>query len=834
MFESFRQDVSFGWRQLRQSPGFTLVAVLSLALGIGANTSMFQLVDAIRLRMLPVKDPGSLAVIDFQRGSMRSGWFSTRSARFTTAQWEEIQQRQKGFSSVMAWSATRFNLANGGETRPAEGLFVSGDFFKTLGVEPIMGRTITAADDTKACPSPGAVISHGFWQREFGGRPNVLNQTVSLNGRAFPVIGVTPPAFFGVEVGQRYDVAVPMCTDPQFSDDQKGRMSTRIAWWVAAMGRLKPGVTLEQASAQLKAVSPIITQESLPPQYKEAERKRYLTNKIEAQDGGTGVSGLRRQYESPLYILMATTGLVLLIACANLANLLLARASVREREIAVRLALGASRGRLVRQLLVESMLLAFGGAVLGLGLAEVLSRGLVAFISTSDNQLFLGLGMNWHVLGFGVALSFITCLLFGLVPAWRATAQAPALAIRSGGRGSTAGRERFSLRRTLVATQVALSVVLLVGAFVFVRSLRNLLTTDAGFQSEGIMTVNVDFSHAGYEKERRHALYLDLRDRLAAIPGVTSVAQVGFTPVSGSGWNNRIGPDGAPAAGSGKESNFNRVSPGYFHTMGTGLIGGREFTPSDNLTGPKVAIVNEKFAQKFLGTSSAVGRTFRMEAEAGEAETLYQIVGVVKNTKYYELREEFVPIAFLPMAQDADPGPGATYVVRVQGSPGQLMNSVKATIGEVSPTIGIEFRSFSAQLQESLLRERLMATLSGGFAFLAGLLATMGLYGVISYMVARRKNEIGVRIALGADRMRVITLVLREAVLLLAIGLGIGLLIAIWSGRAAATLLFGLKPYDPLSLIAAAAMLTVVALAASYGPARRAAAMEPTMALRDE
>ncbi|WP_321474212.1 ABC transporter permease [uncultured Paludibaculum sp.] len=834
MLEQLRQDITYGFRQLRKSPGFTFVAVASLALGIGANTAIFELVAAIRMQTLPVENPEQLVSVEFQKGSARSGWFSTRSARLTYAQWDHLRKNQQAFSSVLAWSAARFNLSDGGEARWAEGLYVSGDFFRTLGVNPLIGRTITSADDTDTCPNPGAVVSYAFWQRELGGDRSALGRSISLDGHTFPVIGITKPEFFGVEMGRRYDVAIPVCADRMMSDDGKGRIPIRHAWWLSMMGRLKPGWTVEKARAQMRALSPGLTEATMPPVYKAQQAKKYLANKMDAQEGGTGVSNLRRQYEQPLWLLMATTGLVLLIACANLANLLLARASVRERELAVRLALGASRGRLIRQLLAESLLLALMGATLGAGLAQLLSRGLIAFISTKREPLFLHLGLDWRVLGFTAALAVGTCLLFGLLPALRATSMAPSAAIRAGGRSMTSGPERFSLRRILVVTQVAFSLVLLTGALLFVRSLRNLMTTDSGFKPEGIMTVGLDFSRGQYPKERRPALSRELSDKLSALPGVQAAAQVMMTPISGSGWNNDIGPDGTQAAASGKQSFFNRVGPGYFHTMGTQLLAGREFDERDNLSGPKVAVVNEVFARKFFGKANVVGRTFRMEAPAGKPEDLVQIVGVVKNTKYYELREDFLPIGFFPMAQDDDPGSGLSMVLRVQGSPLDLMTAVKGAVAGINPTIGIEFRTFSAQLEESLLRDRLMATLSGAFALLAGLLAMLGLYGVIAYMVARRRNEIGLRIALGANRARVIRLVLAETGLLLVVGLGVGVLLAQWAARGASSMLYGLQPYDPVSTGISIGVLAIVGLCAGYGPARRAAGLEPMAALREE
>jgi len=831
---SFRQDFAYAFRQLRRSPGFAATAALSLALGIGANTAIFQLVDALRLRLLPVREPNQLAMINYEKGASRSGNFSSRSAYFTYAQYDAILHAQKAFSDVIAWSATTFNLSNGGEAHNAQGLYASGNFFTALGVEPLIGRTFTARDDTPACTAPGAVLSYSFWQQEFSGDPGVTGRTVSLEGRTFPVLGVTPPGFFGVEVGWRYDVAIPLCADRMMSDEGIGRIPVKTDWWLSLMGRLKPGWTIERANAHLHALSAGIMQTALPPSYRPDTAKGYLKNKLGAAPAGSGQSFLRLDYEQPLWILMATTGLVLLIACANLANLLLARAGIRQREFAVRLAIGASRWRLIRQLLAESLLLAAAGGVLGALLAQVVSRGLVSFLNTSDNPVFLQLAWNWRTLGFTIALALGTCILFGLTPALRATRIAPAAAMRSGGRSVTAGKERFSLRRGLVISQVALSMVLLVGALLFARSLSGLMTTELGFEPEGVMQLNLDYSRANYPKDRRLPLDREIGDRLATLPGVLSTAQLFFSPVSGSGWNDDIGPDGATAGGSGHNCNFNRISPGYFHTMGTRMVAGRDFDNHDTLSSPKVAIVNEAAARKFFHGANPVGHTFYLEAPAGKPEVLYQIVGLVRNTKYYEVREDFRPIAYLAMAQDDDPGSGASYVLRVRGSAGAVMKEAKAALADINSSMDFNFHSLSTQLDDSLLRERLVATLSGAFGFLAELLATLGLYGVISYMVGRRQSEIGVRMALGADRGSVVRLILREALALLAIGLVLGTAIALWAGRAAASLLYGLKPYDPVTLAAAALLLAAIALAASYFPARRAAALDPMLALRDE
>jgi len=826
------KDLRFGLRQLGLNPMFTAVAVLSLALGIGANTAIFQLIDAIRLRALPVGNPQELAYIDFMKDSKRSGWWSTRSAVFTSAQWDSLRAHQEAFSGMIAWSAKEFNLAQEGKARYTEGLFVNGDFFNVLRVPAAIGRTFTKEDDQPGCGSPGAVISYAFWRGEFSGDPALTSRTVRLDGRVFPVIGVTAPGFFGVEVGHRFDIAVPICSDPMFWEPGKGHLPSRTAWWLSLMGRLKPGWTIERANAQIRTISPAIMQDSLPSSYRADDAKKYLANKLTVTPGGRGVSGLRQEYEDPLWILLATTGLVLLIACANLANLLLARASVREREIAVRQAIGAARGRLVRQLLAESMLLALFGATFGAVLAGLLSRGLIAFLTTEGNRMFVGLGIDWRVLGFTAAMAILTCVLFGLAPALRATRVEPSSVMRASGRGLTAGREKFSLRRALVVAQVAMSLVLLAGALLFMRSLQKLLAVDPGFRPEGIVAVSVDYRTAHYPRERINEVRRQMLERLLVRTGAISGGQVAMTPVSGSGWDQNVWAEGS--SGPRIDGMFNRAGPGYFRTMGTSFVAGRDFDEHDNLAAPKVAIVNEEFARQIFHGENPVGRSFRREESADKPDSSFLIVGLVRNTKYYELREDFRPIAFVPADQDEDPGPGGTFVMRTQAPLGEFYHAAEEAIADIHPGLGIDFAVLTTQIKESLMRDRLMAALAGGFGLLAALLAVLGLYGVIAYMVARRRNEIGVRIALGASRGQVIGLVLKEAVLLLAIGLTVGAALAAWAGQAAASLVYGLKPQDPLTLGAAVALLAMVALFASYGPARRASRLQPMDALRDE
>jgi putative ABC transport system permease protein len=828
---SFWRDLRHAFRFLRLSPGFTLVAVLTHALGIGANTAIFQLIDSIRLRAIPVKSPQELGTIRIADRHWGSGQFSSQYSQLSFAMWEQIRTRQEGFAEIAVWSDQRFNLATGGEVRKAKGIRVSGDFFHVLGVEPILGRLLGPEDDQPGCGASAANISYAFWQRDFAGDPSVVGKRLTLDGNSFQVIGVTPPGFNGISIGDTYDVAVPICVEPILSP-RNNRLTLRHAWWLASIGRLKPGWSIARANAQMLAVTTAILQETIPPVYDAEGTKKYLEYKLGAFSASTGFSELRSDSETSLWLLLGITGLVLLIACANLANLMLARTSARERQITIRRALGATRWRMVRELLSESLLLAAAGSICGLFLAFAISRMLVAFISTQQNQIFLDLGMDWRVLAFTTALAALTTVSFGLAPALRATRAEPATLLQSGSRGTTGGRERFSLRRILIVSQVGLSVVLLMGALLFVRSLRNLTTLDVGFQQTGILITSVDFGRLHIPEERYTEYKSDLVKRVRAIPGVESVSHAMLVPFGGSTWNDNVINEGSDQDAGVAWENF--LGPGYFKTVGTPLLAGRDFDDRDTATSVKVVIVNQAFARKILKVADPLRKRFRIHEAPGKPRPLYEIVGVTADNKFQDMHEEFLPFMYFPSTQEDKPSPEDQILIRSSLPITSLIGSMKEAIADVNPGIDLEFLVFKTRIQNSLLQDQLMATLSGFFGFLAALLAAIGLYGVMSYMVIQRTKEIGIRMAIGANRADVLRMILREATLLTVTGLVIGAGLALGAAQAAKSLLYGLKPRDPLTLVLALVTLSAVAAVASFLPAYRASKLDPLTALRYE
>ncbi len=825
--ETCWQDLRFALRVLRKSPGFTTTAILTLALGIGANTAIFQLLDAVRLRSLPVPSPNELAQIEI-RGGTRGFGVSRTNADLTYPLFEQIRSHQEAFSSVFAWTSDNVPLGQGSQAKRARGLFVSGETFTALGVPPLKGRLLTTDDDHPGCGFPGAVISYAFWQSEFGGLDSAIGSKLLIDSHPVEVLGVTPPIFFGLEVGTNFDVAIPFCSIPAFHNSPV--LTRRELFWLTVMGRLKPGWNIDRAAAQLDAISPGLFETTVPYGYSAKSQDTYRAFRLAAYPGGSGVSGLREKYDASLWLLLGITGLVLLIACANLANLMLVRAGKREREVAVRLALGASRKRLILQLFTEGLVLAISGGVAGIFLASAFSKGILGLLSTERNLLELDVAPDWRVLAFTAAIAMMTCTIFGLVPALRSSRSEPSDALKSGSHGMTAGRDLFSFQRALVVLQIAVSLVLLAGAVLFVRSFRNLATLDPGFREKNILSgfVSLEPMHLA-KAEQYQPVADDLLEQIRSIPQVESAASSTHVPLDGSSWTL-----GVHIRDLDTSSKFTWVSPEYFQTMQIPLLSGRYFNDRDTQESPRVAIVNEAFVRKYLGAANPIGMTMRTVAEPNYPSEVYEIIGLVKGTKYATLREEIPPETFGVALQFPGSRAWMNVFVRTSSPPGPLISTLREKISQVNPEIRAGFSVFKKDIENTLIRERMMAALSGFFGALAALLTTIGLYGVISYIVSARRNEIGIRVALGASRGNVVSIILRQTVVLLMLGVTMGIAFGLAATRTATSLLFGLRANDPLAFAGASMLLIAVALVASFVPARRASRVDPMVALRYE
>ncbi|HEY8550370.1 MAG TPA: ABC transporter permease [Vicinamibacterales bacterium] len=814
------QDLRYGARLLLANRSFTLIAVLSLALGIGANTAIFSIIDSLMLRSLPVHQPERLAVL------ARGSW--------THPIWVELRDRQTTlFESAATWSDDRFDLSPGGTASYVEGIWTSANFFDVIGVRPILGRTFTPADDTRGGgpDGPVAIISHAFWQRHFAGAADVIGRTLTLNRVPFTVVGVTPPGFSGLTVGRAFDVAVPLGAEPVV----RGRDSLldgHSTWWLEIVVRLKPGQTIEQATAALRAVQPAVRQATMPPDWPPQMQERYLDGAFTLEQAANGRSELRLRYQRPLFALLVVVALVLLIACADIANLLLAQGNARRHEFGMRLALGASRWRLARQLLAESLLLAAIGTLLGLGFAYWGSHLIVSQISTPDEPVFLDLGVSARTLLFTAAVTIATALLFGIVPAFRAGRAEPAEATRDQAR--TIAGARGSHGGPLVVVQVALCLVLVVAAGLFLRTFTALASRDLGLDRDPLLVVNVDAQRLQLETPARRALFERALEAAARTPGVQHAAMSVLTPVSGMGWNGGFEfPDGPELPERERIAFINAVTPGWFATYGTAFRAGRDFDHRDREGAPPVAIVNETFVNKFMKGKAPLGRTFVYPRR--DNRTVLQIVGVVEDAVYRNAREPVPPTVYLPFAQTTDGIPPFSRItVRAAGvPPASLARPVAQAIGRVSPDLALMFQPMTQVIGGALAQERLIAMLSGFFGALALLLAGMGLYAVTSYGVTRRRAEIGVRIALGARTADVVRLVAGRAGLHVAIGVAIGATIAAWAAQFVASLLYGLEARDPLTIGGAAVVLMTTGAVAAWLPARRAARIDPARVLRE-
>src|SRR5262245_24612934 len=661
------QDIRLAFRALRATPVVSLVAILSLALGIGANTAIFSLVDSVILRALPVKEPGQLVMLSDEPGAKVANTRGITS--WTNPIWEQVRAPRDMFESVFAWSTSRFNLAAGGETQFVDGIWASGRMFETLGVSAMIGRTFTEADDVRGGgpDGPVAVISYSFWQRRFGGTANAIGQRLSLDKVSFTIVGVTGPDFFGPDVGRAFDVAIPIGTEPLFRGKESA-LDQRSWWWLSVMARLKSGQTVDSGTAATRAYQPQLREATLPADWRPSDQKDYLKEPFTLVSTAGGSSQLRNRYRQPLVTIMVVVALVLLIACANIANLLLARSAARRHEWSVRLALGASRWRLVRLLLMESLLLSTVGASLGLLVARWGSQLLVRQLSTQTNTVFLDLALDWRVLAFTSAVTILTALLFGTAPAFRAAGVAPMEAIKEHGRGSSQ-ESRISLASGLVVAQVALSVVLVVAAGLFMRTFSSLANLRLGFDRDRVLLVTVNAQRTEIPAAERLTTYERVRHRVAAVPGVAAAAASFVTPVSGGTWNNRIEvPGSVELPERQRQSNFNAITPGWLATFGTKLISGRDIRESDTKSAPLVILVNEAFAKKFLNGASPLGHTITTTPLQTR-----EIVGVVADAVYRSLRDPIPATMYVPLAQ-FDDSP-------VRPAPASMSISVRSSTG---------------------------------------------------------------------------------------------------------------------------------------------------------
>jgi predicted permease len=813
------QDLRFAARVLLRTPGFFVTAVLTLALGIGANTAIFQLIDAVGLRRLPVPAAQELVEVRIAGGNRGFGLNPSYYGQLTRPVWDELRAHQQAFSGMFAWTTRDLRTGKGADLRRADGIAVSGEFFSVLGIRPWRGRMLQPEDAAAACPTSRAVVSHAFWQAQLNGRELTPDTRLTINGQPHEIVGVTPPEFFGLAVGDRFDIALPLCTPPTIR---------REVFELAVMGRLRPEWTIPRASAHLNALSAGIFDVTAPSGYNASATEQFKAFRLAAYPAASGVSKLRTQYDTSLKLLLAISGLVLLIACANLANLMMARATARASEVAVRLALGASRIRLVRQLVAESCVLALVGAALGVALAQLLSRVLVWGLS--NDATTLSLTVSWRLLLFAAVVAAGTCVVFGIAPALRATHIAPTEAMKTGGRGLTLGRDRLVVQRSMVVMQIAVSLVLLVAALMFVRSFRNLMTFDPGVRQDGVSVAYLGFpSLAGQPAERINELQRRLVAEIQSIPGVRHAAMTTNVPLIGGSWSHGI------HLGERKWwARFTWVSPSYFDTMGIPILRGRGFTLQDTRGGPRVAVVNQEFARQFVSNGDPIGRTLETQPEPDYPATRYEIVGIIPDTKYNSLRGETDSMVFAPDSQNPIVGPWAAIMIHSSIEPAAAIASVKRLMTEQHPEVFAEFDIFKDRIHAGLVRERLLAILAGLFGVLAAVLAMVGLYGLVAFAVAERRREIGIRIALGADRRRVVAMMMRDASRLLIIGLILGISGSLWATPAAATLLFGLDPHDPATLIGACALLMIITAAASFIPARGASRLDPMTALRQE
>jgi predicted permease len=840
LLETFLQDLRYGLRMLRKNPGFAAVAVLTLALGIGANTAIFTVINAVMLRALPVQHPEQLVTVGNPSRVHSWGTGTPRTDVFSYPLYREVRDNNEVFSSVLASS----NLGDlriameGSGSETASGRLVTGNYFQTLGVEALLGRTLTAAEDTIPGSDPVLVISYAYWQRRFSGDSSVIGRKVRLSNYPFTIIGVTPPGFFGEVVGDSSDLWAPMMMQPQLIPGRNFLESANDAA-LLLIGRLKPGVTVARARANVNAVVKQALIVSLSARLSVDDRRAIQNMQIavEVSPGSRGLSRLRHEFSAPLLLLMAMVVLVLLVACVNVANLMLARSAARQREIAVRLAMGAGPGRIVRQLLTESVLLACLGGALGMVLAHWGLAVLVNLANTSQSAGSpLSLGLDWRVLGFTGVMCLSSVLAFGLAPALRFLHVKPSVALKEGAHYAEVSR-KSGFGRVLISSQIALGVLVLVTAGLLVRSLRNLQEVDLGYSRDQLLLARVDFLQSGYKGAAVQSGLRELLDRLATLPGVRSVSASSNGLFSGDESSDAILIDGvAPANQQDNATADDEVGPNYFSTIGVPIVLGREITQQDFLTAAHVAVVNETFAKFYFGDGNPIGHKISIIDSDHPGQPPYEIVGVARDIHDHSVRDAVRRRMYAPLTSATFDELGAyNFEVRAIGNPQALLNSVRGAIQKLNSDLVVsDIRTASELVSGTLASQALVAKLAGFFGMLVLVLVCVGLYGTMAYNVVARTREIGIRMALGAPREGLIWMVTREACVELVVGSAAGIFLAIAAARLFKAMLFGLSETDPLSIALAFLALTGVCLAAAIVPVRRALRVDPVVALRYE
>jgi predicted permease len=827
-----QQDLFYAVRSFRKSPVFTAIAILSLALGIGANTAIFSLVDQLILRLLPIPDPQRIVLL-----SGMGRHYGGNDGRNTLAypMYQDIRDRNQVFSGLFCRNRQSITVGVDRQSETAIGELVSGTYFPVLGLTPAIGRLFTSDDDPLVGEHPYAVLSYAYWKSRLAGDPNIAGRTIRLNTYPYTIVGVAAPGFDGLEPGLPAQLFVPMAMAPEFRPGTD--MLDRRSRWVNVYGRLKPGIGMDQAEAGLQPLfHQILEMEVRQPPFRNAtpyDKEQFLRMWMDVAPGSQGNTNLRRQFEKPLLVLMGVVGLVLLIACANLASLMTARATSRQKEIAIRLAMGASRGRMLQQLLTESLLLSVAGGAAGIALAVPMVKGLLAFLPTSIGGYTISSSPDYRMLGFTFGLALLTGVAFGLAPALQATKPDIAPTLKDQAGNVMGGAAQASFRKVLIVAQVTLSLLLLIGAGLFVRSLANLRSLNPGFRTGNLIQFTISPRAIGYDAPRIRAFYRRLEERLRAVPGVSSAGLARVLVLSGNEWDEGITIEGVPAKpGQEMDPHMNFVSPGYFETLGIPLDAGRGFTVKDDFNAPRVAVVNASFAKRYFGNAPAIGHHVGMGTDPGTP-TNIEIVGVVNDTRYESLRDEIPLQMFLCTGQRADQY--ITAYVRTVHDAETEFHTIRSVVHELDPNLPLtNMKTLDRQLNESLASERMIATLSSVFGILATVLAIVGLYGVMAYMVARRAREIGIRMALGAQAGNVVRLVMREVLVLVTAGMAVGLPAALGLTRLVKAQLYGIAPNDPASIALASLLLFGVSMMAGYIPARRAASYDPVRVLRSE